>query len=1141
MIVIARLELQTRAANCRVLPGGSAATWPDARPGVVALSWRPRAMAVYTAWILMLAAAYAAFPGLRAPAWALIGVSGATALAAGVALHRPARGEPWLLLAGACACLAASQTAFLIASGAPRASVPSPWIADSLALAACPLTVTGLVIFLRWRTAGRAGQAVLDALALAAGCAFACLLLLVFAGGTGAVTANRAFAAAFPLCDVLILAVAARLVAARPIPARPAWLLAVGAAGLGVSDLAYALGQLHGGPGAALPVPVGWMLCFWAWGAAALDPAMTVLTVPVPGRPVGTGVSRLTLLALAALAVPGALAALAAQDRHAGAGLLALGAGAFDLIVLACLAAAVISYRRALGRERALRLATTAFAAAATIEDVAAAAQAAVSAVAGRHPLQALLARRAGATLVPVLPAPGGGPGGGSGGERAGSPVLAGRHEAVMSAWLAPATPPCPVLLPADPDDGTAAAWDDGVLLCPLPVRDEPPVGVLAVFGEPPRLAARAGTLEVIAGQAAHAADQVMRSAEARREASRAYVRAVAQDSSDAVLIVSGDGVVDYATPAAERFFGTAHVAGTRLTSLVSPGERETVARAFARMRDGADATMPGDWLVSRPDGTPAEVRVSYRDLRGDRMIAGLVLTLHDVSEQRSLQRELTHRSFHDALTGLPNRSLFTDRITRALARPRRAGTALAVLVVDLDDLNMVNDSMGHTVGDELLVAAAGRLTALARGGDPPEPPEGVDDAWAARGQASSRVLARGGTPPSRGQAPGPHGPEPPGGVLGRGQDTAARIGADEFALLIEEADGDAAVERYAQEIVEAFAEPFVLTSGPVIATATVGVATTEDSTDSGDLVRHADLALYAAKAAGKRQWRRYQPVLSAGLIRRRELQGALEEAVADSAFTLAYQPIVELTSGELAGFEALVRWPHPQWGMMQPDQFISLAEETGQIVPLGSWVLSRAAADLARWRQEPRGLYVSVNVSARQFSAPGFVDGVRRVLAASGLEPAALTLELTESVLLRRDERMHADLAELKAIGVRLAIDDFGTGYSSLSYLRELPIDVLKMDKSFVDGIAVSDQRLALAEGIVQIARTLRLEVIAEGIESEIQRDLLTSMGCQFGQGYLLAMPMPAGQAETLVRVGSHLVPSLPRQAKTGMSPDPR
>jgi EAL domain-containing protein (putative c-di-GMP-specific phosphodiesterase class I) len=273
---------------------------------------------------------------------------------------------------------------------------------------------------------------------------------------------------------------------------------------------------------------------------------------------------------------------------------------------------------------------------------------------------------------------------------------------------------------------------------------------------------------------------------------------------------------------------------------------------------------------------------------------------------------------------------------------------------------------------------------------------------------------------------------------------------------------------------------------------------------------------------------------------------------------------------------------------MMQPDQFIAIAEETGQIVPLGSWVLARAAADAAAWHRDtrpeparregrpdaarregrpdtpardaappqalpqrgpgpipvpvpaapPRALYVSVNVSARQFGAPGFIDTVRRILDVSGLEPGSLMLELTESVLLRRDERLAAELIELKDVGVRLAIDDFGTGYSSLSYLRELPIDVLKMDKSFVDGIAVSGQRLALAEGIVQLARTLQLDVIAEGIESEVQRDLLTSMGCQYGQGYLLAMPMAPHQAESLARIGSRSFPRLPHQASgTGPS----
>jgi EAL domain-containing protein (putative c-di-GMP-specific phosphodiesterase class I) len=262
------------------------------------------------------------------------------------------------------------------------------------------------------------------------------------------------------------------------------------------------------------------------------------------------------------------------------------------------------------------------------------------------------------------------------------------------------------------------------------------------------------------------------------------------------------------------------------------------------------------------------------------------------------------------------------------------------------------------------------------------------------------------------------------------------------------------------------------------------------------------------------------------------------------------YQPIVTLASGELAGFEALIRWPHPQWGMMQPGQFITLAEETGQIIAIGSWVLNRATADITRLRRAAgppgpgvagpspaagpapasrHGLYVSVNVSARQFADAGFADTVRQVLASSGLEARALMLELTETALLRRDERLHADLAELRTIGVKLAIDDFGTGYSSLSYLRDLPMDVVKMDRSFVEGIADSDQRLALAEGIVQIARTLNLEVVAEGIESEVQRDLLSSMGCHYGQGYLLAMPMPAKQAVELVRNGFPAVPLVP------------
>jgi len=546
-------------------------------------------------------------------------------------------------------------------------------------------------------------------------------------------------------------------------------------------------------------------------------------------------------------------------------------------------------------------------------------------------------------------------------------------------------------------------------------------------------------------------------------------------------LIVADDGMVRYASPSAASIFGDTSMKGVYLWDLVAADERDDVTRSLARMREQVGTSSDyGDVRITRRDNVSVQVKVRCSDLRGESTVGGLVLTLRDVTEQHQLEEELKHRAFHDALTGLPNRLLFQDRAARGLAATRRGGTTAGVLFVDLDDFKAVNDTMGHSVGDELLVAAGTRLTSAVRDSD-----------------------------------------------------MAARLGGDEFAVLVENVTDAAAVDAFAERIVRAFDEPFVLAAGAVLSTATVGVATTQDSADVDELLRHADLALYAAKAAGKRQWRRYQPILSAGMVRRRVVQAALESAVKNSEFSLVYQPIVDLVSGQVAGFESLVRWRHPQWGMMQPAQFIELAEETGHIIPLGSWVLREAATVVAQWVRRltrPEPLYVSVNVSARQFRDPGFVDGVRRVLAETGLAPSALMLELTESVLLRRDERIHYYLNELKAIGVRLAMDDFGTGYSSLSYLRELPFDVLKIDKSFIDGISTSEQGFALVKGINRIAETLHLSVIAEGIEAELQRDLLVSMGCRFGQGYLLAMPVEADHAEALVQIGHSLVPELPR-----------
>jgi diguanylate cyclase (GGDEF)-like protein/PAS domain S-box-containing protein len=539
------------------------------------------------------------------------------------------------------------------------------------------------------------------------------------------------------------------------------------------------------------------------------------------------------------------------------------------------------------------------------------------------------------------------------------------------------------------------------------------------------------------------------------------------------ILILDDNGIIRYATPSAMGLFGFP-VEGKTSAELRKSAERVMTSRPHFAEGDQQTDPYSGLWRMTCQDGRQLLLEVRYTDLRSNDAVRGHVLTVRDVTEQHHLEEELQHQAFHDALTELPNRALFADRAAHALALARRNATTAAVLFIDLDDFKVVNDTMGHAVGDELLTGVAERLKGVARESD-----------------------------------------------------TAARVGGDEFALLIENLADPDSVKPFADRVVAAFSAPFELSTGSVLATATVGVANTQDSNCVDELLRHADLALYAAKTAGKRRWDQYAPALGTGMVRRRELQAALEAGIAHSEFALDYQPIIELESGLVRGFEALIRWSDPARGPVPPAEFIGLAEETGLIVPLGSWVLHQAVTDMARWRgpdPDPKQPGVSVNVSARQFRDPGFVAGVRQYLDETGLVPNALMLELTETALMRRSDRIISELAELKEIGVWLALDDFGTGYSSLSYLRDLPFDLLKIDKSFVDGIAESPKGRAFAELIIEFAQVMEIEVIAEGIETEAQRDILSELGCKYGQGYLLAMPMPWRDAEALLRSGSKL-----------------
>jgi len=440
------------------------------------------------------------------------------------------------------------------------------------------------------------------------------------------------------------------------------------------------------------------------------------------------------------------------------------------------------------------------------------------------------------------------------------------------------------------------------------------------------------------------------------------------------------------------------------------------------------------------------------------------------VAQSRAMLRELRNRAYHDALTGLANRAKFQERAERAFGRVRESGGEVCMLLIDLDNFKEVNDTLGHRAGDELLRAAAGRLKAAVRPGD-----------------------------------------------------LAARFGGDEFAVLLADGSPPEGAEALAARLIRTFSAPFLIWDAQADVRASIGVATSADAplvADEGEdfadiLLRNADLALYEAKADGKAIWRRYQPQLYEAAMERMRLRTSLDQAIEREEVFLAYQPIVRLRGPlRVAGFEALVRWRHPELGLLPPDQFIPLAEETGQIVALGAWVLGRAIADAAAWnagRAPEETRHVTVNVSAHQFLEDGMVDEIKRKLTSEGLPAKLLILEITETAFLHHHgPEVSRNLNALSALGVRIAVDDFGTGYSSIAYLRDLSIHILKADKSFVDRIAEEHDHLALLQGIVTVASALGIDVVAEGVETEQQQQLLRKMGCSFGQGYLYSPAVP-------------------------------
>jgi len=547
--------------------------------------------------------------------------------------------------------------------------------------------------------------------------------------------------------------------------------------------------------------------------------------------------------------------------------------------------------------------------------------------------------------------------------------------------------------------------------------------------------------------------------------------RSLVQNASDLITVISPDTTVLYQSPAVRRVLGydPEHLVGAKLVDFVHPGDRAQFVATLGDLMMKPAGTITVEGRVHDSDGAWRHLEFIGSDQCANPAIGGLVLNVRDMSERQQLEEQLRNQALHDPLTGLANRTSFADRLDHALARRSRSRAQVAVLFMDLDNFKGINDRFGHTSGDLLLALMAERVT----------------------------------------------------GCL-RPDDTLARLGGDEFAILIEDVGPVEDATAVAERVLEALRLSFDLDGKDLLVPASIGIAVTEhqQSPDGETLLRRADIAMYVAKAQGKGCYQVFELSMETSLVERLELLSDLPRALANEEFILHYQPIFLLKHGRLIGLEALVRWQHPRRGLVPPQEFIPLAEESGAILQLGLWVLRQACAQAFRWQQQypsSPSWTMSVNVSAKQLDAPLFVEQVGAVLAETGLEPSRLILEITESVMLYDINLMLKRLRELKALGIGLAIDDFGTGYSSLSYLRQFPFDLLKIDKSFIDDVGTNVNQKDVARAIIELGKTLDLEVVAEGIERGEQLSRLQALDCELGQGFLFARPMEGHEIEKL------------------------
>jgi diguanylate cyclase (GGDEF)-like protein/PAS domain S-box-containing protein len=613
-------------------------------------------------------------------------------------------------------------------------------------------------------------------------------------------------------------------------------------------------------------------------------------------------------------------------------------------------------------------------------------------------------------------------------------------------------------------------------IVAPLTVRGE--VRGAIVISTPVNLTRDLlDALGALATQVSLAVEGASLAADLHRRQSEARFRSLVAHSSDLITVLDADGLITYQSPSIERLLGyrVDQVEGTRFDRLLSESDRPLLAQLIAVDGSGDADAHTIECSVRHRDGTALRFEVQHTDLLHDEHVRGIVLNCRDVSERKAFEEQLAHQAFHDPVTKLANRALFSDRVEHALMRTQRGAPEIAVMFIDLDDFKTVNDSLGHAAGDEVLQEVGRRLK-----------------------------------------------------IAVRPTDTVARFGGDEFAVLLDGVAGTADAADAAARILRALDLPVEIEGKNVFPRASVGICLVgEDleTPEASELLRNADVAMYMAKRDSKGSYRVFEPTMHERVVERLELRSDLQHALTMDQLELHYQPLVRLADREILGVEALVRWNHPTRGTIAPIQFIPVAEETGLIIPMGRWILETACREGARLRERfprPEPLTMSVNLSVRQLQSETLVADVRRSLEVTGLPAAALVLEITESLMLTDTDFAMLQLHELKALGIRLAMDDFGTGYSSLSYLSRFPVDILKMDRSFVG----SKDNDTLTSAIIALGASLSLEVVAEGIELPEQANSLEELGCELGQGFLFARPMDSDALTEFLTVAGASTP---------------